>query len=267
MNSKFVAFFKTSLKKSLQYRARAFIWLFWDTAPPLIMLIFWSAAFKSQQNIAGFNYYNLILYYFLILFARNLILNHPHEDLRKEIYSGKINHFFLQPASLIIFKLAYEVAYKIIRLLYFIPVIALCFHLFLKGKTIDFYLTPLNLIFFMLSCFFSFILIFLIRFLIGINAFWFTEIDWLIGFEELAFLFLGGTLLPIDFLPKILQNIAKFLPYKYLFYQPALGILGKINAQEMLFSLLIQVFWIILILALLKKVYQAGIKIYSAFGG
>lgn len=264
---KYLAFFKISLKKSLEYRARAFIWLFWDVGPSLIMLFFWTAVFKTKNEIAGYSLYSMVIYYFVVMFARNLVLTHPDEILQREIYSGQINVYFSRPANLIILKFFYEVAYKFLKLIYLIPIFTICYLFFLKNQSLTFNFKLINIIFFLLSCFVSFCLYFLIKFLIGITAFWFTGIEWLVGLEMLIFWFFGGLLLPLDFFPKSIQILASLLPFKYIFYLPSQGLIGNLNSGQMFFSLIIQLFWLVFFFNLVKKVYKAGLKIYSVFGG
>lgn len=264
---KYLAFLKISLQKSLEYRARAFIWFFWDIAPPLIMLFFWLAVFKTKTQVAGFDYYSMAIYYFVVVFARNLVLTHPDEALQREIYSGEINVYFPRPANLLLLKFFYEIAYKFLKTLYLIPFFIICYFLFLKGNTATFTFQPSNILFFFISCSIAFCLYYLIKLLVGILAFWFTEVEWAMGFQELILLFFGGTLFPLDLLPKSMQVFASFLPFKYLFYLPAQGLMGKLNFWQMFSTLIIQIFWLILFFILVKKIYRAGLKIYSAFGG
>lgn len=264
---KYLAFFKISFKKSLAYRARAFIWLFWDVGPAIIMLFFWLAVFKTRDQVQGYDFYSMVIYYLVVMFSRNLILTHPGEALQQEIYSGQINIYFIRPANLIGQKFFSAIAYKIFKIVYLFPLLLICYLFFFKNQGLTFNFELINLFFFIISCLISFCLYFLIKFLIGITSFWFTEIEWLRGLEMLIFWFFGGLLLPLDLMPQSMQLIASFLPFKYVFYLPAQGLLGNLSFSQMLFSLIGQLFWLVLFLIILKKTYKAGLKIYSAFGG
>jgi ABC-2 type transport system permease protein len=266
MIAKYLAFLKISLKKSLVYRFRSFIWFFFEVGPALMMLFFWSVVFQSKSQIAGFDLYAMVIYYLVIMFSRSLILSHPEETLEEEIYTGQINAYLSRPANLIDLKFFYEIAYKFLRFLYLIPLLGACYFFFFKNQDLNFSFKIENLLFFLLSCSLSFYLFFLMKFLIGLTAFWFTEISWLISLEEITFWFFGGLLLPLDLLPQSMQFLANFLPFKYIYYLPSLGLLGKLTIKQMFFSFFIQSLWLVLFLLLVKKIYQAGLKIYSAFG-
>ena len=86
---KYLAFFKISLKKSLAYRLRLLVWFLWEIGPALIMLFFWLAVFANQDQVGNYNFYSLVIYYLVIIFARNLVLTHPDIALQKEIYNGE----------------------------------------------------------------------------------------------------------------------------------------------------------------------------------
>jgi ABC-2 type transport system permease protein len=143
----------------------------------------------------------------------------------------------------------------------------LCYFWFVRNKEFLFNLSFVNVLFFIISCSLSFCIYFLLKFIIGVASFWFTEIDWLSGLEELTFWFFGGLLMPLDLLPSFMQKIANFLPFKYLIYLPAQGLLNKLTSIELITALSVQAFWIIGLIYLSKKIYQNGLKAYSTFGG
>ena len=265
--NKHLAFFRISLKKTLEIRTRILIWFLYDVGPALIMLFFWQAVFKTRSQVAGYDFTSLVYYYFVIMFCRDLVLTHPDEPLQQEILSGQINVYLSRPLGLLSLKLLYELAYKFFKFLYLVPVLIGCYFLFLKGKSFGFDFKLVNLAFFLLSCGLSFCLYFFLKFSIGILAFWFTDVEWVTSLEELVFWFFGGLLLPLDLLPVFMQRLAKFLPFQYLFYLPSQGLLGRLTPNQMFFSLLIQFFWLFLFFILAKRLYRAGLKIYAAFGG
>ena len=87
---KIVKMWKRQLKKQRR-KQEYFVWMFWDVGPAAIMLFFWSVVFEKRTQVANYDYYSMITYYLVIIFARNLVLTHPHEGLQREIYSGQIN--------------------------------------------------------------------------------------------------------------------------------------------------------------------------------
>lgn len=264
---KYLAFFKISLKKSLEYRARLLIWFLWEIFPAIIMLFFWQAVFQTRIRVGSYDFYSLVIYYFVLMFARNLVLSHPELNFQQEVYRGDLNVYLTRPADLISLKFFYELAYKLLKFLYLIPLLLIGYFLFLKGAAVSLEFTTINVSFFFLSCAISFLLYYLLKMLIGFTAFWLGEIEWLSDLEMLVFWFFGGLLLPLDLLPVLLQKIASFLPFQYIFYLPSQALLGRLDARHMISSLGIQLFWLFLLLVFTRRIYRAGLKVYSAFGG
>ncbi len=263
---KYTASFIISVKKSFAYRFRLLVWFFWDIGPALMMLLFWTAVFKTRHQVAGFDYSSLALYYLVVIFARNLVLTHPEETLQAEIYSGQINVYLPRPINLILMKLCYELAYKFLKLLYLIPLLILLYIFFLKQTSLEF-ITTVNLSYFFLSSFIGFFMYFTLKMAIGFTSFWFTQTEWLTSLEELVFWFFGGLLLPLELLPVFMQKLASFLPFQYVFYLPAQILLGKMQSEEIVVNLFIQLVWLLIFILLLNLIFKKGLKVNSAFGG
>lgn len=264
---KYLAFFKISIKRALQDRARSLVWLVWDAAPPIMMLFFWAAVFQTKSQVAGYDFFSIALYYLVVIFVRGVVVTHVEEDLKSEIYTGKINFYFAQPANFVISKFYYKIAYKLLKFIYSLPIYFLLYFVFIKNLQFTFQLSFINLLFFILSVCLAFLLNFFIKFILGTVAFWLTDIDWLIDFHDLVYWFFGGVLLPLNIMPAFLQKLANVLPYKYLFYLPSQILIGKLNFNALVLSLIIQLLWLAILFIILNKVYKAGIKIYSAYGG
>jgi ABC-2 type transport system permease protein len=263
---KYLVFFKISLQNSLEYRARGLIWLCWDALPPIIMLFFWQAAFTSRREIAGYTVSSMLIYYLLVMFIRTVIFTHPDDKVQREIVSGKIASLYLtKPTNTIFLKFFYEIAYKSLRLLYIFPIICL-FLLFYPTSLDSLAITPLSICLFLLFITFTIILIFLFKLTIGLTAFWFNEIGWLQDLADFLLLIFGGTLFPLQFLPKSLYTISTFLPFSFEVFVPTQIFLTKITPVEFWRFFTIQFFWIAIFLLLVRHLWKRGIKIYSSYG-
>jgi ABC-2 type transport system permease protein len=263
---KYWAFFKICLKKSLAFRARLLVWFIWDVVPSLMMLFFWLAVFQIQKQVAGYNYASMVIYLFTVMFVRNMVLSHPDFKLEQEIYTGKINTYFLKPVHFFPLKLLSNLSYKVLKLTYLLPTLLFCYLYFLKDQTISFIFSFPNILFFSLSCFLAYLIYFLLKMMIGLTAIWFAEIEWLVGLEELIFWFFGGILLPLDIFPSFMQKISSFLPFKYVLYLPSQIILNRLTPKQIFFNLLIQLFWSVFFIFLSHLIFQRGKKTYSCFG-
>lgn len=264
---KYFAFFKVSLQTSLQYRGRSFIWLTWDVLPPIIMLTFWRAAFAQKGEIAGYTISSMFIYYLLVMFIRAIVFTHPDEVLQREIVSGKIAQFYLtRPANILILKFLFEAAYKFLRLGFLLPLIVI-FLLFYPASLHNLTINLCSVLFFFIFIIFTFFLSFLVKFAIGLSTFWFNEIGWLTDFAELLILLFGGTLFPLDFLPKKLYVLSYALPFRFQVFVPTQIFLGRLTIWEFWANFILQIFWFFAFLILVRLLWRRGLKIYSAYGG
>ncbi len=264
---KYWAFFKTILQLVFAYRARSVIWFFWDVVPPTIMLLFWQAAFARQEKIAGYSISSMFVYYLLVMFIRAVVFTHPDHALQVDISTGKLSSFYLmRPARVLFLRFIYELAYKILRLIFLFPVIGL-FLLFYPVSlgSLNFSWRDISLFFIFIS--FSFILFFLFKLIIGLSAFWFNEIGWLNNLTDFLLLLFGGTLFPLQFLPESLYKISLFLPFRFEVFVPTQIFLGNLGVREILLTFSIQFFWIVIFLFLTRSLWRRGLKVYSTYGG
>ncbi len=81
--------------------------------------------------------------------------------------------------------------------------------------------------------------------------------------------FLSGHMIPLDWLGPFGQWV-EYLPFKYLAYMPAAIMLGKDGyrlGDGLEGELVIQVVWIVGLLALNRIAFARGVRRYGAFGG
>ena len=76
----------------------------------------------------------------------------------------------------------------------------------------------------------------------------------------------AGSFFPLSFLPIILYKISQCLPFMYTFFIPVQFFLGKINNQEAIKGLFIELFWCFVLYFIIKKVYKIGLKKYEGVG-
>ncbi len=98
----------------------------------------------------------------------------------------------------------------------------------------------------------SFIIEFLLAYLIRLNIFWTIESGELYKLLERLKKFLSGAYFPLSFLPSIFVSFCLFLPFSYSFYVPAELYLGKISQSTAIRGLLVQIAWILFLYLAIK---------------
>ncbi|NMC35963.1 hypothetical protein GYA49_02860 [Candidatus Beckwithbacteria bacterium] len=257
--------FKIYIQRFLQYRAEGFIWSLVDIVPALAMLFYWNEAFKSQALISGRTKEEILSYYFINAVVAVLIITHPEHDVAFNINKGRLSNFLVKPISYHIIPFTSQVAYKFNRALFALPMYAVVAFLLFQKFTIKLSLhISLGTVIILLL---GFILIFLIKYSFGILAFWFSEIGWIIGLEDVLTVVFSGSILPLYMFPQWFQNISNFMPFQFYVYIPVQALLGTYDSYQQLWFIVSQLVWILLLTLLVRYIWQKGLKKYAAYGG
>lgn len=107
---------------------------------------------------------------------------------------------------------------------------------------------------------------FCITALIGLSSFWVEDISaflWI--YQKLGFI-LGGLLIPLNFYPVWLQNIARALPFAAMTYAPA-RLFVEPSLPTLLSTLGMQAIWIFFLVAALAVAYYRSMTVLTVNGG
>lgn len=77
----------------------------------------------------------------------------------------------------------------------------------------------------------------------------------------------SGMIAPISLFPMWFQNISKYLPFKELIYTPINIWLGQVSYQEIVFVIIKQIIWGIILYLIARKFFSHVIKNLSINGG
>ncbi len=220
----------------------------------------------SNNTLAGYTYEDFVAYYLLTMVSRAFSsMPGLASGIAKQIRSGEVKKFLVQPIDLLGFlflnRLAHKVAYYAVAVLPFAFVFYLCRSYFNGWPD------SITLAACVASLLMSFLLGFYMEACLGLVGFWFLEVSSLLFVYMLFSFFMSGHMFPLDMLPPFWQQIVNFLPLRYLAYFPAAVFLEKITGWELLLGLASQAGWTGFFVVLSRFLYAAGLRRYSAFGG
>ena len=101
---------------------------------------------------------------------------------------------------------------------------------------------------------------------LALSAFWTTRVSAINQGYFVAALFLSGEMAPLSLLPYPLQVAASLLPFRWMISFPVELLLGRLSVGQSLVGLAAQSAWLALGLLLLRTVWRAGVRVYSAVG-
>jgi ABC-2 type transport system permease protein len=83
---------------------------------------------------------------------------------------------------------------------------------------------------------------------------------------EAVILVFAGMLMPLEFLPPAIRQIAFSLPFSYIIYFPLVAFQGKLTAMESVRTIGIQVVWIVILLGIYQLLWKKGIRLFTGLG-
>lgn len=236
---------------------------------PLVTQVFlWSAVFAATGNkdIAGYTYREFVAYYLLTNVARAFSsMPGLAGGIARQIRSGEVKKFMIQPVDMIGFLLISRIAHKLVYYIVALGPFALVFYL-CRGF-FDGWPDAPTLLAFAASLVMGFLIGFYLEALMGMLGFWMLEVSSLLFVFILFTFFFSGHMFPIDMLTGWLGWFFRLMPLQYLAYFPAAVFLGKIGGPELAIGLIVELAWLVALIVANRVAFHYGMKHYSGYGG
>lgn len=242
----------------------------------IVQLVFWPSfysagtdySFATIKNtvIAGYSLNEIMTYSLVIYFIQrgNSMMN-IGTAIKQDIKSGGLNILLVRPTNYLwskwVFSFSGQFMNMILSFLVFIMIltcIRIGFVLPMNGQQTAFVI---------LFILFAYVLSFLINSIIGLLSFWILETSSISMIVNATITILSGAIFPLNYLNSNISVIIKYLPFSYLAWFPAQVYLNKVDKLQIEQNLLICVFWIIVLLIAVYRLWKNGVRRYAAYGG
>ncbi|HEX3047401.1 MAG TPA: ABC-2 family transporter protein, partial [Bacillota bacterium] len=259
---------KQVFKIALQYKGGFMITVIIQPIAMLANIVLFKSiyAYNQTATIKGYSLEQMIWYFTAGTFVFALTWNFADSNLSRKILSGELAIDLLRPIS--IFKLEFGQAVAL-RLAAFFVEFLLGFVVFILIIFPNF-MSVASVLKFLAVVFFSFLLFFLVNFLIGLASFYIKSISSLGGLKMFLLLLTGGAFIPLEFFPAWAMRIINLLPFKYIYYWPVQFFLNREFTQGIRLFLEVlgaQALWTIGLFALCKLIWRFAVKKFCAAGG
>jgi ABC-2 type transport system permease protein len=261
---KYIAVFLNGVKIALTYRVEVLLWSFIDSTPLIAMLVIWLSAFEGAATIASYTQSGLIAYYISGYVFQNLTGSHFEDYAIGEIVKGDIAAKFLKPFSLKKFLIIHELSWRVMILwAVVLPVVAatilLTDGLMPAIKPIHVLVLPIFLaVAYLLESLFSLAVV-AVGFVFE-EARSLMHLKWMLGW------LFSGSMIPFEFMPGWLSNLARILPFKYRYYTPVQIYLGTISGLAVFYEMLSLVIWLLVLYWLIGLLWERNVKKFTAVG-
>ena len=245
----YFAMFKMRLIAGMQYRVSAWAsvctQLFWGFTFIMIFKAFYISS--SAQLPMPFN--QLVCYLWLQqAFLAIIMIGWQDRELLSNIISGDVIYELCRPYNIFSFWISRLLALRLSNmLLRCLPILCVAFFL-PKPYNITLPISDIAGILFLASLTLALLLVIAISMFIYILTFITLSSVGSRLIIGVASEFLSGGTIPIPFMPKILQDILSWLPFRYTVDLPFRIYSGNINSTDALTGILIQLIWIALLI-------------------
>jgi ABC-2 type transport system permease protein len=255
--------FRTTFASMLQYRASLVIWLIGHVLEPLIYLVVWSTVSRSSGgSVGGYGPGDFAAYFIVLMVVNHITYTWVMYEYEYRIRQGSLSFDLLRPLHPIHSDIADNMTSKLVTMpamLIIAVVLALIFH-----PTI--HIRPWALAAFVPAILLAFLVRFLTEWTLALAAFWTTRVSAVNQAYFIAALFLSGQIAPLSLLPFPVRVAAWILPFRWTIGFPVELLLGRLTLVQALTGMAVQAAWLALGLILLRVVWRAGLRVYSAVG-
>jgi len=227
----------------------------------------WQAVFSGKPEgtlINGFSFDQIITYVAIGWIARSMYFSDIDDEISEMVKTGQISIYLIRPIKFHLVMLAEAFGGLLFRLFLFtLPISVVLLSVFPVSPPSS----VLGGLTFIVSTFASFLVLAEINFLLGLLCFYLKSID---GFMRAKYFFIqlfSGLLLPISFYPSWLREIMEYLPFKLIASTPLEIYLGKIAGMDLLYALMMTLFWAILLFVLSELLSRIAFNKLSIQGG
>ena len=263
----YTPFALNTIKRSMAYRGAFFITLVSRIFTVFVIYFLWKAIYGSSVNpiIRGFNFSEMTAY-ITMNFLTGLITGITGSlamQIAFDVSDGSISIQLVRPISYRLIKFSESLGglcgngfFQIIPF-------------FLIFIVIGFIKVPMsiNFILYLFSAFLGFLCMFCFGFFFGLFSFYTT---YFFGFNmamSVILQFFSGSLIPLTFFPEYLEKIFRLFPFASMNYTPIMIYLGKLSGKEIVYALMLQIVWILLLYLAGKILWSSAIKRLTILGG
>lgn len=255
---------RNTWEETLTYRFNFAMWRFRTVVLLLSTYFLWYAAIPAGTTLFSYDQSAILTYILLTQFVGAIVTSNRSYAIGDEINQGNLSNFLLQPINYFAYWFSKDIGDKLMNIIFSIAELTV---IYLLLRPPIFIQNNLEFIFlFIIAMMLAVIMYFFANVLLGAIGFWSPDV-WAPRFIFwVIFGFFAGSYFPLDILPPTLFRIFELLPFSYLIYFPIKIYLGELAFFEIIKGFGIMILWIIVLYAVVKVVWQKGLKAYTAQG-
>lgn len=263
--NKYVAVLNSAWQRQFTFRANILAFRVGNLIELSFQLFIWLAVYSSTALVGGYSQKEMMTYLVLSwLFTFFTTTYGIEEHVGSHIRDGKLSEFLIKPMSYLRYMVALSIGRSSMASIFGVLIVVFFMAIF-HGSLI--FPTDIRVYFLVLTIVIIgvFVRLFL-AILVGMIAFWSTEMSGINYTINTVIRFLTGGFAPLNLLPKALFQVTLWTPFIYINFFPAQLYLGKTDIRTGVIGIGVELIWLCILYFLIKLVWSFGVRRYEAFG-
>lgn len=260
----FKAVIRATYKENFAFRSNMAVSLITQPIYFLVQYFIWQAVFQTRDAVSGFTLQTMLYYFAVTSLLGFLNWDDADGSLQRLVETGKFITFLLRPVYHLYYAFFEKVGHRILAFwIELVPIFG--FYLLFGIRPV-----PVMPVWAIISTALSFILGFLINYIIGTLAFWLVKTNGIrramLVIKDLS----AGLFLPLTLFPAAMQKVLFFLPFQFISYVPARVFMGSYELAGITLSIPqvvgLQAVMVIVTYLLYRVVWFFAIKRFTGVG-
>lgn len=228
-----------------------------------LLKVVWTAVYAAQSSVDGISLTSVIT--FLTLANLQMWVMSPVISgfLRDWIRDGSVSLHLSRPVGFV----GQMISHQIGATAGLFPFLVAAFPLAAILGGMQPPASPVAALTYLVSLGLSYWISTLIALLLGLIAFWTFEIQGVLVIHRFVTQFFSGALVPLWFFPPALRVVANVLPFQAQAFIPVSIYLGQVSGVELLASLGLQLFWVVVLYLIVQIVWHRALHRVVVQGG
>lgn len=255
--------FRYQFLNELAYRARMTIWFLVDVIQLAMFPLIWLATLGESETLAGYGQKEIVTHFLLVFVVSSIVQFHGMFWIARDIRDGTMTRYLVRPIAYLRFiNIGSFSSLKPFITIPFFVVIALILHRYVAAPA-SWWELALGVIAMIVAA----LMARSVSNIFGLTAFWLEDVRAVANINWALMFVFGGAFAPIAFLPDVMQTIALWLPYRYLWSFPVELYLGQLHPTQIAQGFAMLCVLAIGLASVVHIMWRRGVRRYSAVGG
>ncbi len=269
-------FFKTympftfcEMKKNMAYQGSFYLFIICSILGSFISYYLWMAIYSSSPTgiIGGLSKNEMVVYVFMTYITGACACVSMAKTIGMQVQDGSVVMNLIKPIDYRMSLIAQGLGTSIYN--FIVPSVFVWIGLEIyKAVSLGMGVTPVyRILLYLFSMLMSFFIYVLFDFVFGMISFCTTYLFGMLIIRNAVIAFLTGQLIPLSFFPEVMQRVFEYMPFSSMVYVPVMIYLGKYSGKELVFVLVRQLVWIVILYVIGSLLWKKITKRMIVLGG